>query len=100
MKMPGNTRIKTIFLVAILCCFSIHTYSANNILSYHMEFSAVNESAGGIFIPAIDPSSDDQIIQTDEIGSFAERRHQLPIHQNCSMILNVFLSVWLPPKIL
>jgi hypothetical protein len=99
MKTYTNTIIRSCFLLSVLFCFSIHTYSGYSYWASDFEFSSVENSAGGNFIPDNDPLCDDQIIHTNEMCWLAKPGNLLLILHTSPPVYNVFLSVWHPPKI-
>jgi len=90
---------RIIFSLAVFFCFGLSSNSIYNFQPYSIALSADANSAMNSLIFDVDSFDDDQINGTNEYSSFKVLKPQTLIQQNCSLILNSFFSVWLPPKI-
>jgi hypothetical protein len=100
MKLYREISFRIIFLIAVLFCFGVNTYSYSTIQTTNFsELTANTNNVLNYLSSDIDPFGDDQINHINEFSSVVDLSYQIPILQNYFLITNISFSIWQPPKI-
>jgi hypothetical protein len=94
-----NILFSVFFVIALLCCFGIKSYSNCQIEQVAIELPSDTPGVENSFIPDADSHEDDQVNHESEISSYVIPLAEMPIPGHCLLNHQFFFSVWQPPKI-
>jgi hypothetical protein len=99
MKLFRKAFFRIFFLVALLTCLGMDTYSNSNIHTYTIEFSGDHNTSGKSFTKDTDSTNHDQIPQKYKFSLVEEPTGMIPVLENPFLISDFSASIWQPPKI-
>jgi len=98
MKRESKILLVIIFLLAVLFCPVINTYSNYNIQTTIIEHPVVDNCDENNLLLDVDFFDDEQINQISDFFPDADYVYQSRIFQNCILISRYPTPIWQPPK--
>jgi hypothetical protein len=100
MKIYRKISFRVIFLLTVLLCSAINTYSKySDQPTYWIELTANSMNELNSLNSDTDPFGDDQISHINDLFSVIELSYKIPTPQNYFLGIKVCQSIWQPPKI-
>jgi hypothetical protein len=99
MKIFPKKIFRIFFLMAVLTCLGIDTYSNSGFHTYNIEFSGEHHKSGNSVAKDNDTGNHDEILHKYKISIVKESAGRIPVLQNPFLVSDFSASIWQPPKI-
>jgi len=98
MKIFRRTFFRLFFLVVVLTCLGIDTYSTSGFQAYSIAFSGEHHKPGNSIANDNDAGNHDQIPYKYKFSVVEEPAFLMPVFQHPSLVSGFSAFIWQPPK--